>query len=133
MSNVKSKLSHKEEERLDSGMEGLDTFFANITPRQAESSAGVSQAVVEQLVQKQIKEQLQQMQVTAATIRTLSPKKVPKTSLLKNKEGLYFSDQISEWLDQEWKKLPRKHQKKSKSWIVEQILRQHWGLPPLEE
>lgn len=144
MSNARSHKPFKEEERLDSGMaDGLGAFFTNTTPRQP-PAAEMSKEVVQQLLQEQVaqvkeqlqeqvKEQLQQIQATTPAVHVAAAKKLPKKlSVLVNKEGLYFSDQISEWLDREWKKQPRKQQK-SKSWIVEQILRQHWGLPPLEE
>ena len=57
--------------------------------------------------------------------------KKSKSSQKKVKEGLYFSKDVSKRLDQEWKKQPRGGL--SKSVIVENIIRETWGWPLLEE
>jgi hypothetical protein len=58
--------------------------------------------------------------------------KAAKKTALTHKEGLYFSEVVSDHLDQLWKQQPRNRQK-SKSWLVETLLRAQWGLPALEE
>jgi hypothetical protein len=97
---------------LDTGMEnGLDAYFA--TPAQDEKPAAPATA-------------------KTPPVKKSSLKKEKKRSLLTNKSGLYFSDAIMKRLDKEFSKQPWNN-KKSKSQIVEEILRQHWGLPPLDD
>ena len=117
-------------DEVDSGMNGLDAYFATATPRQAETP-GLSAETVKQLVQEQVQTQVkaQIQQMTPAAAKT--PTKSAKKTVLTHKEGLYFSELVSERLDQEWKQQPRRQQK-SKSLLVEEILRQYWGLPPLD-
>ena len=58
------------------------------------------------------------------------PKKTKKPQP-KVKEGLYFSREISDRLDKEWKKQPKGGL--SKSIIVENIIREKWGLDLLTD
>jgi hypothetical protein len=87
----------------------------------------MSQEAVKRLIQ----EQLQQNQPTPSP----PDKKKKKKSPLTRKPGIYLSVESDDRLDQEWRNQPRQpgKKRKSKSWIVEEILRRHWGLPLLEE
>lgn len=67
---------------------------------------------------------------TRAEPQTPKPKK--KTSPLTRKQGFYLSEKVDERLDKEWRNQKR-GERKSKGLIVENILREYWKLPPLEE
>ena len=61
-----------------------------------------------------------------------APKAKKKKSLLTKKQGLYFSEKLDERIDKEWRSQAR-GSRKSKSLLVENILREYWKLPPMEE
>jgi len=94
---------------MDAGMSGLDAFF---TPPQKQP-AEPTPAEQEPTPAPQIK-------------------KSSRKSKLTRKPGIYLSEKVDERLDKEWRK-QSKSSRKSKSLIVEEILRTHWGLPPIEE
>src|SRR4030042_1146957 len=106
----------KKDAKMDAGMNGLDAFF---TPPEQQTKA-------------EPPTQIADSQPAPQHVTEPSPvKKTHKKSLLVRKPGIYLSEKVDERLDKEWRKQPRQT-RKSKSFIVEEILRQHWGLPPLE-
>jgi len=127
-----------DDDRMDSGMSGIDLILQNATqrvpPQQQREQEGISQEDIKKMIQEQLRQtQKQPQQVPAASAqRTSLPQETPKKKFEKVKEGLYFSKPLSAMIDREWKDQPRED-KKSKSIIVEGILRRHYGMPPLEE
>ena len=101
----------KKEIDVDPGMDGLDAIFDSAAGAKAPTAPAA--------------------QETPPAKKTSSQKN-KKRSPLKNKSGLYFSDAVMKRLDKEFGKQPW-NAKKSKSLIVEEILRNAWGLSPLEE
>jgi hypothetical protein len=100
---------------LDVGMEDMAGFFDNVS-RHVDTPAPKPEPTPEPK--------------KAQTSRT--PKAKKKKSLLTKKQGLYFSEKLDERLDKEWRNQAR-GSRKSKSLIVENILREYWKLPQMEE
>ncbi len=98
---------------MDVGMEEMDGFFSNVS-RQVEESAPASEPTP----------------TKKPVARPAKAKK--KKSLLTRKQGIYLSEKLDDRLDEEWRNQER-ISRKSKSMIVENILRAYWKLPPIEE
>lgn len=141
---MSSNDTSRNDTEMDSGMNGLDVFFEHAS---SQKTGDLSEETVKKIVQEQLQQQqgshegmsqeaikkLIQEQVHSSQAPP-SRKKTKKKSPLTRKPGIYLSEEVDTRLDAEWRNQPRQSSKrKSKSRIVEDILRQHWGLPPLEE
>ncbi len=102
------KKSSKELE-MDAGIDELDGFFDAAEQGTAPTSGHVDD-----------------------TVEHTPPKKTSARKPAKHKPGIYFSKTLMHRMDREYTKQPYGN-RKSKSLIVENILREKWGMPPLEE
>lgn len=105
----KRRATHTANDDFDMGVEDIVSFFNNVSRHvEAPTPAPEPKAPL--------------------TPPPASAKK--KKTLLTRKQGIYLSEKLDERLDKEWRNQKR-GTRKSKSFIVENILRAHWKLPLL--
>lgn len=112
----KTKKQPQPDDDMDVGMDDLNGFFANVSTQQPGKPK-----IEEPATRKPATEE-----------PPPAPKKKKQKSLLTRKPGIYLSEKVDDRLDREWRN-QRQRPRKSKSMIVEEILRQYWKLPPIKE